>query len=194
MKPCFPDQTIQRAHILSRHQQGSTLIEVIVAIFVLSFGVLALMLAQLGAVNTSINAANQAEVTRAVQNYIEIMRAEPKMAARAFSHGSGKEETRVSYLVFDYSNFNTSGNDCVNKLGLHLSNTPTISKCEIKNGQITVSWQGQNNRSDDQNDNNFTYSLSVNDGSGSNNDQPNADSGSSNNQPNDDSDSNNNQP
>ncbi|MCO6520127.1 MAG: hypothetical protein J6582_03710, partial [Snodgrassella sp.] len=47
-------------------QQGTTIIEAVVAIFVLSFGVLALMLAQITAVNTTINAANQSEVTRAV--------------------------------------------------------------------------------------------------------------------------------
>ena len=51
-------------------QKGSTLIEAVVAIFIMSFGILALMLAQVNSVNVSINSANQSEVTRAVQNYV----------------------------------------------------------------------------------------------------------------------------
>ena len=44
-------------------QQGSTLVEAVIAIFVMSFGVLALMIAQIGSVNISINSANQSEVS-----------------------------------------------------------------------------------------------------------------------------------
>lgn len=142
-----------------RQQQGSTLLEVIVAIFVLSLGVLALMLAQLGAVNTSINAANQAAVTRTVQNYIEEMRAQPKFAAK----GEIKGANSIAYLIYNYDQFNSTDiDDCVTKLKLHLTNTPTINQCQIVNGTVTVQWRGQKNGSDDDNDNDFSYSLSVN--------------------------------
>ena len=51
-------------------QKGSTLIEAVVAIFIMSFGILALMLAQVNSVNVSINSSNQIEVTIAVKNYV----------------------------------------------------------------------------------------------------------------------------
>ena len=141
-------------------QQGSTLVEVIVAVFVLSFGVLSLMLAQLNAVNTSINAANQAEITRAVQNYIEVMRAQPQIAVETQDVNNKK----VSFLVHRYGQFNTAkSSNCISDLGMKLTDS-VISACNIKNGVITVSWQGHgvnSNSSETDAANNFTYSLSV---------------------------------
>ena len=69
-------------------QKGSTLIEAVVAIFIMSFGILALMLAQVNSVNVSINSANQSEVTRAVQNYVEEMRAKAKISLKESKNNS----------------------------------------------------------------------------------------------------------
>lgn len=140
-----------------KRQQGTTLIEVVVSVFVLSFGVLALMLAQLNAVNTSINSANQAEVTRAVQNYIEVLRAQPKIAAESYVINKNK----VAVLKRDYSGYAT--NDCTGVLGLKLINT-SVKSCTIDgSGLITVAWDGESLGNNDENSDAFTYSLSVND-------------------------------
>ncbi|PIT55608.1 type IV pilus modification PilV family protein [Snodgrassella alvi] len=139
-------------------QRGTTIVEAIVAIFVLSFGVLALMLAQITAVNTSINAANQSEVTRAVQNYIEEMRSHPglEIVERADANG-----TKIQYIAKVYSQYATNNtNTCSNKLNIHLVNAG-LNSCTISpDGQITVRWGGQSLGNNDVNDE-FSYSLTA---------------------------------
>lgn len=140
-----------------QRQKGSTIIEAIVAIFVLSFGVLALMLAQITAVQTSINAANQAEVTRAVQNYVELMNSQSKISLQVTKD---KEENKIFVLKKDFSDFDDK--DCSkNKIKINLTNAK-VKSCVINNGQITVTWLGQILKNDDKNDNNlFSYSLTA---------------------------------
>ena len=58
-------------------QQGATLIEVMVAIFVLAFGVLALMVAQLRSVSSVQEAENQTVVAQAAQTLMEGMLVNP---------------------------------------------------------------------------------------------------------------------
>ncbi|PIT52150.1 hypothetical protein BHC44_07845 [Snodgrassella alvi] len=139
-------------------QRGTTIVEAIVAIFVLSFGVLALMLAQITAVNTSINAANQSEVTRAVQNYIEKMRSQPGLMIKEKEDANG---TKIQYIAKDYSQYVTDDKDiCSNKLDIHLVNAD-LNSCTISSdGQITVKWGGQSLGNNDVSDE-FSYSLTA---------------------------------
>ena len=140
-----------------QRQNGSTIIEAIVAIFVLSFGVLALMLAQITAVQTSINAANQAEVTRAVQNYVELMNSQSKIS---FEVTEDNEKNMIFALKKDFSDFN-DGNCLTDKIKINLTNAK-VESCVINNGQITVTWRGQILKNDDDDDNNlFSYSLTA---------------------------------
>ncbi|PIT23629.1 hypothetical protein BGI37_11895 [Snodgrassella alvi] len=139
-------------------QRGTTIVEAVVAIFVLSFGVLALMLAQITAVNTSINAANQSEVTRAVQNYVEEMRSYPKLTIREELDG---QNNKIQSIAKDYSPYATNNTAiCANKLNIHLVNA-NLNTCIIStDGQITVTWGGQSLSNDDPNDE-FSYSLTA---------------------------------
>lgn len=142
-----------------QRQNGSTIIEAIVAIFVLSFGVLALMLAQITAVQTSINAANQAEVTRAVQNYVELMNSQSKIS---LEETKDKDENKIFALKKDFSDFNDA--DCSkDRIKINLINSK-VNECRINNGQITVTWRGQTLNKDDKdldNKNLFSYSLTA---------------------------------
>lgn len=146
-----------------QRQNGSTIIEAIVAMFVLSFGVLALMLAQITAVHTSVNAANQGEVTRAVQNYIELMNSQPKISLEVTED---KQKNKIYTLKKDFSDFNNK--NCSARLNINLTNAK-VKSCVIKDGQITVTWWGQIlNKNDDNNDDNnlkdknlFSYSLTA---------------------------------
>ena len=144
-----------------QRQNGSTIIEAIVAMFVLSFGVLALMLAQITAVHTSVNAANQGEVTRAVQNYIELMNSQPKISLEVTEDA---QKNKIFTLKKDFSDFNNK--NCSALLNINLTNAK-VKSCVIKDGQITVTWWGQilnkddDNNLNDKNKNLFSYSLTA---------------------------------
>ena len=145
-----------------QRQNGSTIIEAIVAMFVLSFGVLALMLAQITAVHTSVNAANQGEVTRAVQNYIELMNSQPKISLEVTEDA---QKNKIFTLKKDFSDFNNK--NCSALLNINLTNAK-VKSCVIKDGQITVTWWGQILNKDDKNEdqnlndkNLFSYSLTA---------------------------------
>ena len=150
-----------------KFQQGTTIVEAIVAIFVLSFGVLALMLAQITAVNTSINAANQGEVTRAVQNLVEEMRSQPRLV---INERLDAKSNKIQFIGKDYSEYATTDiNICSARLNVHLINT-TLNSCEINaNGNVSVTWGGQflndNDKTENDNDNDktdvFSYSLTA---------------------------------
>ncbi|MBI0068685.1 MULTISPECIES: hypothetical protein [unclassified Snodgrassella] len=139
-------------------QQGTTIVEAVVAIFVLSFGVLVLMLAQINAVNTSINAANQGEVTRAVQNLVEEMRSQPKLV---INEKLDANSTKIQFIGKDYSEYATTDiNTCSARLNVHLINT-TLNSCVINaNGNVRVSWGGQSLGNNDTTDE-FSYSLTA---------------------------------
>lgn len=64
-------------------QQGATLIEVMVAVFVLAFGVLALMVAQLRSVSSVQEAENQTIVAQAAQTLMEGMLVNPTLSFSA---------------------------------------------------------------------------------------------------------------
>ena len=115
-------------------QKGSTLIEAVVAIFVMSFGILALMLAQVNSVNVSINSANQSEVTRAVQNYVEEMRAKAKISLKATTSNN----SIILISVKNYSDFQSP--NCTANLNLNLINDEVTSCTITSDGLITVQW------------------------------------------------------
>lgn len=115
-------------------QHGSTLIEAVVAIFIMSFGILALMLAQVNSVNVSINSANQSEVTRAVQNYVEEMRAKAKISLKATTSNN----SIILISVKNYSDFQSP--NCTANLNLNLINDEVTSCTITSDGLITVQW------------------------------------------------------
>ncbi len=137
-------------------QQGSTLVEAVIAIFVMSFGVLALMIAQIGSVNISINSANQSEVTRAVQNYVEVMRANAKISLKERVDTKGNS---FVYVAKDYSKFSSSS--CAQALNINLINSE-IQSCTITaDGVVKITWGNQQRVSDTSNNNDFSYTLEA---------------------------------
>ena len=132
-------------------QHGSTLIEAVVAIFIMSFGILALMLAQVNSVNVSINSANQSEVTRAVQNYVEEMRAKAKISLKATTSNN----SIILISVKNYSDFQSP--NCTANLNLNLINDEVTSCTITSDGLITVQW-GDKVSNPDQS---YTYKLQA---------------------------------
>lgn len=77
-------------------QHGSTLIEVLIAIFVLAFGVLALMAAQLRSVVSVQESENQTIVATAAQTLMEGMLSNPEVSAGAVAGQSVKTYNHYS--------------------------------------------------------------------------------------------------
>ncbi|MCO6503923.1 MAG: hypothetical protein J6568_00660 [Snodgrassella sp.] len=138
-------------------QTGATLIEAVVAIFVMSFGVLALMLAQINSVNVSVNSANQSDVTRAVQNYVEEMRAKPELTLK---ETKDSESNKILFLHKGYNNF--ASTDCKADLNINLINS-TVTSCTISpEGKIKVTWGDQAQAKEGSGtSNDFVYTLQA---------------------------------
>lgn len=133
-------------------QRGSTIIEAMVAVFVLSIGALVLMLAQLGSVSSVLDANNQSEVARAADNYAEELAATPNLRVKE----SGPAGKKKIHLTQDYSSEPT---DCKSKLEstTKLSNTKIDSCAVDATGKITIKWGAQDAKDTD----GFTYTLSA---------------------------------
>ena len=90
-------------------------------------------------------------MTRAVQNYVEEMRAKAKISLKETNNNNSK----VLMSFKNYSNFHSS--NCVANLNLNLINDEVIS-CTITNdGLITVQW-GDKVTNPDQS---YTYKLQA---------------------------------
>lgn len=134
---------------INTRQQGATLIEAMVSIFVLSFGVLVLMLAQLGSVSSVIDADNQSEVARAADNYAETLAAAPILTVVEEDKPTGNKK----YLTQAYA----PKADCRSALGATLNNA-SISACTSDaNGHIQIKWNAQDSKDTE----GFTYNLSA---------------------------------
>lgn len=149
------EKNAMKTYVITTHskhrQRGETLIEAMVAIFVLSFGVLVLMLAQLGSVNSVIDANNQSEVARAANNYAERLAATPTLKVVEI-----KDEASDNNKVYIQQTYDAVS-DCTSQLGLNLNNA-SIQSCAVDgNGNIAIKWGAQD--SDDTNG--FTYKLSA---------------------------------
>lgn len=82
---------------LKRSQGGMTLVEVLVAMFVLAVGVLALLATQLRTVSSVREAESQTIVAQAVQNLIEGMQLNPTLSAATGANAGNTGWTRKRY-------------------------------------------------------------------------------------------------
>lgn len=116
-----------------RHQQGATLIEALVAIFVLAFGVLALMAAQLRSVVSIQEAENQTIVATAAQTLMEGMLANPYV-------GSG---TIAGQSIKNYNHYNKGNlaNVCSTAVGVDYANTTPLNKDDLALFQLCSFYQ-----------------------------------------------------
>ncbi|MDO5640076.1 MAG: type IV pilus modification protein PilV [Neisseria sp.] len=85
---------------LKSNQNGMTLLEVLVAMFVLAIGVLALLATQLRSVSGVREAESQTIVAQAVQNLIEGMLINPDLSAATNSDGKKTGWTLKSYDAY----------------------------------------------------------------------------------------------
>ena len=136
-------ESMQKQH----RQHGSTLIEAMISIFVLSFGVLVLMITQLNSVDAAVNAQNQSEVARQVDDLAESAMADPIMQVKTVSMTNGTQ------LVLDQS---YDSPDCSKDIAV---TNAQVKSCTIdgSKGTISVAWTDQSKGSD------FTSTLPIGD-------------------------------
>lgn len=116
-----------------RYQQGATLIEALVAIFVLAFGVLALMAAQLRSVVSIQEAENQTIVATAAQTLMEGMLANPYVGSGATAGQSIK-----SYNHYNRGNLATV---CGTAVGINYVDATPLDKDTLALFQLCSFYQ-----------------------------------------------------
>lgn len=113
---------------LKANQQGMTLIEVLISMFVLAIGILALLSVQLRAVSSVREGETQTIVSQITQNLIEGMLINPVLSAD--TDGSGTETGR---MLKSYNHYLTEHNQKTN--GTY-KDGETMSKQELAAAQI----------------------------------------------------------
>ena len=113
---------------LKANQQGMTLIEVLISMFVLAIGILALLSVQLRAVSSVREGETQTIVSQITQNLIEGMLINPVLSAETDSSGAETGRTLKSY-----DHYLTNSNKKVN--GTY-KNNEQMTKQELASAQI----------------------------------------------------------
>lgn len=150
--------------------RGATLLEVLVSVFIMAFGIMALMLAQLKSVGSVREAEMQTRVALAVQNLAEGMLSNPDVRT--------KTEDIIRYTAYEKSGTlnlagsTNSSNKCngvrdevvrcqhekfEEDLRRALPNARDVSYSIGKDGVINVRWEEVN----DQDEFKFSYTLQV---------------------------------
>ncbi|MDO4906984.1 type IV pilus modification protein PilV [Neisseria sp.] len=106
-----------------QNQSGMTLVEVVVAMFVLAIGVLALLATQLRTVSSVREAESQTVVAQAVQNLMEGMQLNPTLSEQA--PGTNSEPTGWVIKRYDNNQVSVGGNP----ISYRLSNPVTARTC-----------------------------------------------------------------
>ena len=108
-------------------QQGSTLLEVLVSVFVLGFGLLALVTMQMKTVMTTREAENQTIVAQAADSLIESMLLNPKLKLTTLAGGE-----KMMYRQFDnYRNLNGLTSACTDDAKLVSAASAGLTKEEL---------------------------------------------------------------
>ena len=113
--------------IFKQKQQGSTLLEVLVSVFVLGFGLLALVTMQMKTVMTTREAENQTIVAQAADSLIESMLMNPKLKLTTLTGGE-----KMMYRQFDnYRNLNGLDSGCAEDAKLVSAASAGLTKEEL---------------------------------------------------------------
>lgn len=113
---------------LKANQQGMTLIEVLISMFVLAIGILALLSVQLRAVSSVREGETQTIVSQITQNLIEGMLINPVLSAETDSSGAETGRTLKSY-----DHYLTNSNK---KVSGTYKNNEQMTKQELASAQI----------------------------------------------------------
>lgn len=121
---------------LKKTQHGSTLIEVIVSIFVLTFGILVLMVAQLRSLASVQEAGNQTVVSQAAQTLMEGMLVNPTVSIEG--EGDNKRQVKKYDLYTVASGkVNCSTQTNANNAASNVYNQNTVlSKADLARAQL----------------------------------------------------------
>lgn len=117
---------------LKSQQQGSTLLEILVSVFVLGFGLLALVSMQMKTVMVSREAENQTIVAQATDSLIESMLMNPNLNMDASS------TDKIMYRNFEEYRANMDGMDssCNNDEALSTAATSGLSKKQLAEAHL----------------------------------------------------------
>ena len=103
-----------------RYIQGAPFVEVMISVFVLTFGILALMLTQIRSVASIAQAENQTLIAQAAEALAEGMQVNPTLN---FKIVGGKKVLDVQYAAYKKSNEEISGTKTFKKLSDLTSNS-----------------------------------------------------------------------
>ncbi|WP_050797896.1 type IV pilus modification protein PilV [Neisseria shayeganii] len=150
--------------------RGATLLEVLVSVFIMAFGIMALMLAQLKSVGSVREAEMQTRVALAVQNLAEGMLSNPDVRTRTEDETkyTGYEKSGTLDLAGSINNSNKCNGVREAVINCHrekfeadlrraLPNARDVSYSIGKDGVINVRWEEVN----DQDEFKFSYTLQV---------------------------------
>ncbi|MBR6876471.1 MAG: type IV pilus modification protein PilV [Neisseriaceae bacterium] len=120
-----------------RYIQGATLVEVMVSVFVLTFGILALMLTQIRSVASIAQAENQTLIAQAAEALAEGMQVNPKLE---FTGGVGsKSVLTVKYTNYDKGKVEIKGGAKFKKLSdLKGNGKEDLAKLQLGNFEAAL--------------------------------------------------------
>lgn len=123
---------------LKKNQRGMTLVEVLVSMFVLAVGVLALLATQLRTVASVQEAESQTVVAQAVQNLMESMLINPTLCSKDDKDDSrcaGKvdDNTPENWVVKSYDNQKIFVDNNPNAISYRFSNPIKVRNCSKSN-------------------------------------------------------------
>ena len=116
---------------LKHLQAGTTLIEILIAMFVLAIGVLALLAVQLRSVSSVREAEGQTIVSQITQNLIEGMLINPDLSAATDSSGTETGWTNKSYPLYI-----TSAQQAASNANCYPADGTTLDKSALATAQI----------------------------------------------------------
>lgn len=174
-----------------RSIRGSTLLEVMVSVFIMAFGIMALMLAQIKSVSNVREAEMQTRVAQAVQNLASDMLGNPD-AFNTISASSTSDAVKLKYTSYNTSEKDVTPSSGFGNVGLcatdALSDAGNMKTCNLENFEkqlqnalpnatgikyaiatagdtttITVKWTEAGGSNDNADNYQFTYSAVVGD-------------------------------
>lgn len=150
--------------------QGATLLEVLVSVFIMAFGIMALMLAQLKSVGSVREAEMQTRVALAVQNLAEGMLSNPDTRTKTedVTKYTSYEKSGTLDLAGSTNNSNKCNGEREAVVNCHhekfeadlrraLPNARDVSYSIGKDGIISVHWEEVNDKDEFK----FSYTLQV---------------------------------
>ncbi|UOO88422.1 type IV pilus modification protein PilV [Vitreoscilla massiliensis] len=118
---------MKQRYVIKTEQKGSTLLEVLVSVFVLGFGLLALVSMQVKTVMTAREAENQTIVAQATDTLLEGMMMNPNLTLSTLSSGDEMMTRSFESYTNSYSVIKAAGASCNQDQSMISGNVTNIS-------------------------------------------------------------------